>query len=179
MPGIIRLGDTVQDVPPGMLFDIVTCSHVLEHVADRVSFLREIRGILRTDGRAYFEVPLEIWKDAPIATEPVTHVNFFALPSLTFALARAGYNVLQASTTVGSYGDARLMVIWAVAAPARSAAQPARPGSSETRRLTKPGSFEFLERVFLIKPRLERSPAPILRLPVRIMRTVAQRVRRV
>jgi SAM-dependent methyltransferase len=71
-PGIIRLGDTVRDVPTGALFDIVTCSHVLEHVADPVSFMREIRGVLRPGGRAYFEVYLEIWKDAPIGAEPVT-----------------------------------------------------------------------------------------------------------
>ena len=178
LPGIIRLGDTVRDVPAGKKFDIVTCSHVLEHVADPVSFLREIRGVLRLDGCAYFEVPLEIWKDAPIATEPVTHVNFFTLPNLTFALVRAGYDVLQASTTVGSYGDGRLMVIWAVARPARSAAQPGPPGSSETRRLTKPGLFDVLKKLFLIEPRLERSLVPILRLPVRIMRAVFRRFTR-
>jgi hypothetical protein len=40
------------------------------------------------------------------------------LPSLTFALGRAGYDVLRASTAVCSYGDVRLMVT----EPARGAA---------------------------------------------------------
>jgi hypothetical protein len=100
--------DTVREVPTGALFDIVMCSHLLEHVADPVSFIGRSGGVLRPGGRRYFEVPLEIWKDAPIGAVPVTHVNFFTLPSLTFALGRADYDVLRTSTAVCSYGGRTL-----------------------------------------------------------------------
>jgi SAM-dependent methyltransferase len=40
-------------------FDVIICSHVLEHVADDAAALRELRRVLKPGGRAYLMVPID------------------------------------------------------------------------------------------------------------------------
>ena len=54
-------------------FDVVLCSHVLEHIVDDVGAMSEIRRILRPDGWAYLSVPFdpsrdEIYEDPALVT---------------------------------------------------------------------------------------------------------------
>ena len=50
----------LTDVPhPGDSFDAIVCSHVLEHVPDDRAAMRELRRILRPDGWAIVQVPID------------------------------------------------------------------------------------------------------------------------
>jgi SAM-dependent methyltransferase len=59
---------------PDESFDLILCSHVLEHVADDLRAMREMRRILRAGGHAVILVPVRFnlessWEDASITTK--------------------------------------------------------------------------------------------------------------
>ena len=87
---VTRLGTTLDDLGEEERFDIVVCSHVIEHVADPHATLTQLRDRMTDGGAIYVEVPMEIWKRSPLHEEPVTHVNFFTVESLRTLLQRAG-----------------------------------------------------------------------------------------
>lgn len=89
--GVRWLASTLDDLPAGERFDLIVCSHVVEHVAEPLQVLSRLRSLLVDSGGIYVEVPMEIWRMAPLHDEPVTHVNFFTVESLRFLLARAGF----------------------------------------------------------------------------------------
>lgn len=94
LPGVHYLGSQLSDIQAGRKFDLIVCSHVLEHLADPYSVVHALRHYLAPRGIFYVEVPLEIWKKAPLPVEPVTHVNYFTVDSLRILLERADYKVL-------------------------------------------------------------------------------------
>ena len=99
IPGVDRLGDTLDDVPPGTEpFDAAVCSHVLEHVADPVGMLRRLRTHLRPGATVYVELPMEVWKGPPRVREPVTHVNYFTAAPTRRLLIEAGLRPLRVCT---------------------------------------------------------------------------------
>lgn len=53
----IFVGELADAAYPAASFDCVTLWHVLEHVEDPLSMLKEVRRILRPDGFVYIEVP--------------------------------------------------------------------------------------------------------------------------
>lgn len=173
--GVKRFGNTLTDIPQGTRFDFVTCCHVLEHVADPLQFLRDVRQTLAKDGRAYFEVPVEIWKDVPIAREPVTHVNFFTLESLQYAMRRAGFRVVSGSFEVGWYAGQRILIAWAVGKRDESNMEAPLPGDAAIRSLVSPSTKQLLHRAAIIEPKLERSLAPYLRLPATVLRRLLRK----
>ena len=127
LPGVKKLADTLEGVDEQ--FDAIICSHVLEHVADPLGTLRDLRERLRPGGRIYAEVPSEVWRGIPIERDPVTHVNFFTVASFTRLFAMAGLPT-WATERAGSYGSQGKPVIVAVAQRAA--------GVDETRRRLAP-----------------------------------------
>ncbi|MBW8306760.1 MAG: class I SAM-dependent methyltransferase [Thiobacillus sp.] len=95
LPGVKYLGNQLTDIETACNFDLIVCSHVLEHLADPYSVVLSLRSYLAHDGTLYIEVPLEIWKKAPLPVEPVTHINYFTVDSLRILLERAGLDVLS------------------------------------------------------------------------------------
>lgn len=93
VPGVSRAGDTLDDLPSGDEYDVVICSHVLEHVADPRGLLTRIRAHLAPGGLVYAEVPLEIWRGIPIGGDPVTHVSFFSPDSMRTLFRATGWTV--------------------------------------------------------------------------------------
>lgn len=66
---------------PDQTFDAVICSHVLEHVADDLEAMREVRRMLRVTGSAFFMVPqypnLERTLENPNVTDPMERKRLF------------------------------------------------------------------------------------------------------
>jgi SAM-dependent methyltransferase len=90
IPGVAKIATSEGDIPEGASFDVIVCSHVIEHVAAPVGVIAALRRHLAPDGIIFVEVPLEIWSRPPIHEEPVTHVNFFSPQSLSRLFYEAG-----------------------------------------------------------------------------------------
>ncbi len=102
-------GTLEQAAYPDASFDVVTLWDVLEHLHDPLDSLNEIRRILKPGGVLALRVPnLDSW-DAHLfgrywaGLEPPRHLYVFAPATLTRLLEKAGFQVSQVSTRVGSY----------------------------------------------------------------------------
>ena len=85
--------------------DFVICRHVLEHIGDPISFLSNIRSNrnVRRDTILYFEVPNGSYVLNGDGSWEIIyeHVSYFTLPSLSVALQRAGFSVIESGTSFG------------------------------------------------------------------------------
>jgi SAM-dependent methyltransferase len=145
--GVERAATQLSELPTERRFDLIVVSHVLEHLADPLTVTRALQERLTPEGVLYVEVPLELVGGAPRRREPVTHINFFAEPSLLELLERARFDVLRCWTaaTTHSGGQPELSVC-ALARPVSesSAATPSgapRNDVSEVERLLRMGVF--------------------------------------
>jgi SAM-dependent methyltransferase len=141
--GVARLGDTLDDLPAEARFEVVLCSHVIEHVAEPVEMARQLRGRLSEGGVLFIEVPLEILGGPPKMREPVTHVNFFCETSLVTTLERAGLEVLDCRTQACLFANGAYR--YGVRAIARASERPPhdpRPGATRARQLLEAGAVE-------------------------------------
>lgn len=155
LAGIEKVGDTLTDVPGDRRFDVVICSHVIEHLADPGEHVEAFRRFLRPGGVVYGEVPFGIWKGIGIEEDPVTHVNFFTTHAFGALFAERGYGVESLERRVGVYNH-RLDVIVAIAAADPARAQPfPHDGPDEARRHLRPGLATQIGR----RIRLRRYPS--------------------
>lgn len=153
--GIEKLGDTLEEVSDDQRFDVIICSHVLEHLADPFSHLEWFRTHLRAGGVIYGEVPLGVWEGIGIRRDPVTHINFFTPHSFGRLFARSGFEPLTLDQRVGWY-TRRIDIVVAVARVAAETAQQI-PGSVEqSRSLLRPSIYDRARRYM----RLRRFPSP-------------------
>jgi len=90
---VTKLADTLEDVADAPSVDLILCNHVIEHVADPLAVVRRLKERLRPGGWLFVEVPMEIWRTAPLGTDPVTHINFFTPRALRNLLEIAGFGV--------------------------------------------------------------------------------------
>jgi SAM-dependent methyltransferase len=67
---------------PDESFDIVYCSHVLEHVPDDRRAMRELHRVLRNDGWAIIDVPIMLERtiEDPSLTDPSERTRRFGQP---------------------------------------------------------------------------------------------------
>ncbi len=72
--------------------DLIICRQVMEHVADPLSFLSEMRKSLSSDGLIYLEVPCAeyIEENAAFFEFHNAHVQYFHRPNLLSLAAQAG-----------------------------------------------------------------------------------------
>ena len=116
VPGVQRLGSTLDDLPADRKFDGIICSHVFEHVPDVLRSAKNLAARLRPGGWMYVEVPMEIWRRLLPHDEPVTHINFFTPASLRNLLAIVGLEVKHADIAAASYiGGSQLLTVKGVA----------------------------------------------------------------
>jgi SAM-dependent methyltransferase len=94
IPGVTYAGTDPLQVQTGH-YDLVTCSHVIEHIAEPVATLQHLKELLADSGHIYIEVPSEIWIKAPPKIDPVTHINFFTRDSLHTLMTKAGLDVVS------------------------------------------------------------------------------------
>ena len=167
LPGVAKLADTIYQLPPERTFDLVVCSHVIEHVAEPLKVVAALSRHLRANGHLFVEVPMEIWKKTPLQREPVTHINFFTPNSLWNLLCLAGLRPLQSELTGYRHPNGkRVPVVRALAAKAE-----ARPGGS--RPVLKNGDLDaFLHPGLSSKLRYySANPSSLLRAARRALRT--------
>jgi SAM-dependent methyltransferase len=96
------------DLPAGE-FDLITMSHVLEHVPTPVEFVRGLLRALAPGGRLFVEVPNEVPDelDALIryGYRGHVHLSFFTPPTLVRCVEAAGGRVLRLRTAGPSFRD--------------------------------------------------------------------------
>lgn len=83
-------------------FDLITLSHVLEHLPEPMDMLRHIHRLLRKrDGHLVLEVPNFCGEPTALPpTEASSHVLGFSQYSLQFALEKAGFFVREIQTAL-------------------------------------------------------------------------------
>lgn len=81
--------DGFESAVEGMLFDGITCSHVLEHVRDDVSLLRSLASRLAPGGEMVINLPInEVWEDPK-------HIRRYDEDSIRRLLADCGLAALS------------------------------------------------------------------------------------
>lgn len=94
IPGIRRyFANGLDDVDE--VFDVLSMSHVLEHIPEPPAFLRAVRARLADDGLLVVAVP--DWRHNPFDLLVADHCLHFSLDRLTGFLHAAGFEVLSAS----------------------------------------------------------------------------------
>ncbi len=165
IPGVTKICDDMSSFAGDDVFDLIICSHVLEHVSDLTSLATFFRHHLDPAGLLYVEVPQEIWAGLRLEADPVTHVNFFTRNSLARLFLINGFEILESRQQVATYGGTALEVLWILARPAeRGGEEPrAAPGLStvdlpaDVRALLYPSRRATLRRVYEVslRPRLK------------------------
>jgi SAM-dependent methyltransferase len=91
--------EDLADEPSG--YDVITLSHVIEHVYDPPALLRAICRLLRPGGLLWLETPnldslghIRFGRDWR-GLEPPRHLTLFSVDSLRFALTEAGFTRLR------------------------------------------------------------------------------------
>jgi SAM-dependent methyltransferase len=97
-------GDVESQHYSGSTFDAVSMNHVIEHVFDPVTVLKEINRILKAGGRLVLVTPNvrswghdrfgEDWR----GLEPPRHLHIFTIAALRSLVARAGMKVVETRT---------------------------------------------------------------------------------
>lgn len=102
-----RLGDRIwtgeveRVFPEGERFDIITMSHVLEHIIAPTALLHRLREALLPGGVLLIEVPnaedplLRVWRGLYRPLCPGDHVSFFDVASLRRLVTKSGFEVLD------------------------------------------------------------------------------------
>lgn len=68
----LHQGD-IQDLPfPAQEYDVLVCSHVLEHVPDDAKAMKELRRVLKDSGVAYVMVPQDFERDKTYEDASIT-----------------------------------------------------------------------------------------------------------
>ena len=105
----IWVGSVEQVLPTLERFDLVTMTHVLEHIANPTGLLLRLRDILAPTGALLLEVPnaddwlLPIWGGCYRPLCPGDHVSFFDRNSLALTLERSGFAVLEIATPMHAH----------------------------------------------------------------------------
>jgi 2-polyprenyl-3-methyl-5-hydroxy-6-metoxy-1,4-benzoquinol methylase len=92
-------------------FDVITVSHVLEHLYDVDGFLQECFRLLNKGGELYIEYPnpesylCEIFQDSWRGLEPPRHISLPSYDALKDILYRRGFAITArySSTSAASY----------------------------------------------------------------------------
>jgi 2-polyprenyl-3-methyl-5-hydroxy-6-metoxy-1,4-benzoquinol methylase len=92
---LVDQGHVVYEQPcdTGGLWDVISFSHVLEHLASPNEFLKEIGDLLSTDGYVFCEVPNVL--DLDLERNDAPHLLFFTISSLLALFGKARFEILK------------------------------------------------------------------------------------
>ena len=149
----VRTGFLESADLPETDFDAVCMWHVLEHSADPLALLRDVRARLRPGGRLVLEVPniasvgATMMRERWAHLDPDAHVCHFTPRSLSVALEAAGYELIELQTFVEGHYDHLAMRL----RPKRIAGRAARAVQLRTLQLTHPSRGELLRIVAAVR----------------------------
>ena len=91
----IEAGLFSDGVFPGVRFDLITASHVFEHIADPLTFLRAVAVRLKPKGGVFLEVPSVKWPTRDLLAGVFVSPHYYVYSERTLArvLARSGFRV--------------------------------------------------------------------------------------
>lgn len=144
--GVSKLGDDINNCQIDKTFDVIICSHVLEHVSDVGRLVTALKRNLSSDGIIYAEVPQEIWGGLKIGEDPVTHINFFTRNSLMSLFLAHGFSVLDHAQMISNYGSSTMEVVWLIARNDSSTIASILPADTKT--LLYPSRWYSLKKLF-------------------------------
>lgn len=94
LPGVEKLHtEPLSDLPVG--FDLISLIHVLEHIENPISFLRELRAKLLADGLLFVELPS--YESNPFELLIVDHATHYSLERARWVMGQAGFSALVSS----------------------------------------------------------------------------------
>jgi SAM-dependent methyltransferase len=118
----VRHGSLLGQWPEGECFDIVHCSHTIEHVPDPVAYLQEMFRILKPAGQLmlalpnYASVPRMLLRDAWATWCLDSHLWQFTARQIRGLVKQAGFRVFSCKTLHGYTPDSllkRKLLDWA------------------------------------------------------------------
>lgn len=152
LPGIRRRGSTIDELPADLRYDLILCSHVLEHIADPSALLRQLTKRLTDGGILYIEVPDEIWRGIPITHDPVTHVNFFNEHNISLLCQRHGLGLVAHRRRIEHFDGWRVKVTGVLLKHGAPAAEVSLDRASKaTMKLLRPGPWASLRNLISIR----------------------------
>jgi SAM-dependent methyltransferase len=148
-PGVRKIADDLDGMPPNLGFEVILCNHVLEHLADPRQLVAALRRLLCDGGILYAEVPMEIWGGLPrIAVDPVTHCNFFTFESLRALFSLTGYDVLGGGRCIATVGRSAGEIVWILCRKGETTgSEPSLEGSKETEACLYPPRIRSAQRI--------------------------------
>jgi 2-polyprenyl-3-methyl-5-hydroxy-6-metoxy-1,4-benzoquinol methylase len=166
LPGVRRIGTTERDLDETCRYDLIVCSHVVEHVAEPVSVVSTLAAYLKPDGVIYVEVPMEVWSKAPLHNEPVTHVNFFTPVSCRHLVARAKLQTLSCRLGAHLHSTGASKLVVRTVGRLGPVATWLPSGARETAALLSPGPLLRLKRYALQPDKIAGAVSAKLGLPL-------------
>lgn len=154
--GMTKLGNDIRDAKVDRKFDVIICSHVLEHVSNISNILDKLKDYLKEDGIFYAEVPQEVWAGLRIDDDPVTHINFFTKNAFLNLFIAHGFEILESNWTTANFGASALEVVWITAKVSQGNKQNLLP--IDTEEMLHPSRFYSLKRLYrlFIQPKLRK-----------------------
>lgn len=85
-----------KDGLDGRVFDVVTLSHVAEHLKHPLDIFKNIRNILSDDGMLFIETPnIDFFDEQDLYQFSFEHINYFNIDSTKNLLQRAGFELVD------------------------------------------------------------------------------------
>ena len=115
IPRVTKISDDLTQYSSDKIFDLIICSHVLEHVSGIGNLIKFLKDQVKKEGIIYAEIPHEVWAGIYLETDPVTHLNFFTENSFKNLFLANGFNILEGKRQMASYGKHHIEVVWVIA----------------------------------------------------------------
>ncbi|OGY10159.1 MAG: hypothetical protein A3D26_00590 [Candidatus Blackburnbacteria bacterium RIFCSPHIGHO2_02_FULL_44_20] len=124
---------TLEEFDTREKFDIVWCSHVLEHTSDPKTFLKKVKAVLKKGGQLYLEVPNILKPSGNFDLDMFLHkehLQTFSVYNLCLLLSKTGFKVM-------TYSDSTFLKFWC---------RPSRNQSIQIPKITSRETFAFLKK---------------------------------